>query len=160
MGLLSFYFLPQGRISRVRFWLGFIGLLLIAAAFDAWIAGSLFNFDFFHPQALSKPAVELISVVDVIFLFPIFVVLAQRYHDRDKGAAWTLPFLIAYLALLGAFAGGLLPTQFPVDVKAVTPVAWSIMGLCALVFVITLLELGSAAGTSGDNRYGRDRAVD
>ena len=78
MGLLSFYFLPVGRISRSRFWLGVIGLLLIAAAFDAWVATSLFNFDFFHPEALAKPAMELILVVDVIFLFPIFVVLAKQ----------------------------------------------------------------------------------
>jgi len=158
MGLLSFYFLPTGRISRGSFWLGVIGLLLIEVAFSVWIGMSLFGRDFLDPNAppLAKPAMQLELLIDLIFLFPTFVVLAKRFHDRNKAAIWAVPFLAAHLAVVAAAITGVVPTTLPVDANAVSAPALGILVFWLGILVWVLIELGCLRGTRGVNRYGAD----
>ena len=150
MGLLGFYFSPQGRIGRARFWLGIVGLLLIEGLFNYWLNNALFGHDWLDPKAgtLAKPALQLSLLINLIFLLPLFVVLAKRFHDRNKSAVWTLPFVIAYVA---AIAGGVASTVQP----AVAP---TLLGGIGLVLLATtawiVVELGCLKGNDGVNKYG------
>jgi len=156
MGLLSLYFQPSGRIGRSKFWLGWIGLVLIEGVFNYWLVTGLFGRDPFDPvtKELSKPAYQLLLLCNIIFMFPLFVVLAKRFHDRNKGALWTLPYLAVFAAMIVVLmTGNIQPDVRPDAVPS------SLAGLAAAylaVLVWTIVELGFLRGTSGDNRYGRD----
>jgi uncharacterized membrane protein YhaH (DUF805 family) len=158
MGLLGFYFLPSGRISRGSFWLGILGLLLIEAAFSIWIGMTLFSHDVLDPNAapLAKPAMQLELLIDLIFLFPTFVVLARRFHDRNKGAIWSVPFLAAHLAVVVAAVVGIMPTEIPKITDTISMPAVAISLGWLVVFIWILIELGCLKGTSGTNRFGAD----
>ncbi len=152
MGLLSLYFQPAGRISRAKFWLGWLGLALIEAAFNVWVLTALFGRDPFDAvtHTLTKPALQLVLLGNVIFMFPLFVLLAKRFHDRNKGAIWALPYLAVFAAMIA--------TLMTSDIK---PDSASLaMGALAaayiVVFVWTIVELGCLRGTVGTNRYGPD----
>ena len=158
MGLLSFYFSPAGRIGRGRFWLGLIGLIFIEAAFNYWLATAMFGHDVLDPQSggLAKPARQLSLLIDLIFLFPTFVVLTKRFHDRDKGAVWALPFLLAYAALIAGFIVGVLVMDMPANAADLHPAGVAIALIWLVVLLWIIVELGCLRGVSGSNRYGPD----
>jgi len=153
MALLGLYFQPSGRISRRGFWLGIIGLNLIAGAFNAWLDVTLFGHDVFDANAgtLAKPALQLGLLIDLIFAFPLFVLLAKRFHDRNKGAVWTVPFLAAYFAFIAAIIVGWLGIQTPPSQPG------AVIALVTLALMVWIVvELGCLRGTPGVNRYGVD----
>ncbi len=152
MGLLGFYFSPVGRIGRRWFWLGFIGLALIEAAFNYWLASALFGHDWFDPQTgtIAKPARQLILLVNLIFLFPFFVVLARRFHDRGKGAIWTVPFLVTFAALVVADIFN------PAQQDFSNPLILALGLIYIAVFLWIVVELGCLKGSQGANRFGPD----
>ena len=153
MGLLGFYFLPSGRIARSSFWLGLLGLILIEVAFNLWLDMTLFGYDFFDPKAgtLAKPAFQLGLLINLIFAFPLFVLLARRFHDRNKGAIWALPFLLAYIAAIGASVLGWVGLDTPPTPPGL------VIGMVETVLLFwILIELGCLRGTPGANRYGAD----
>jgi uncharacterized membrane protein YhaH (DUF805 family) len=152
MGLLSFYFLPAGRIGRARFWLGWFGLILIGSLFNYWLVASLFGRDPFDPATggLAKPALQLALLSNVIFMFPLFVLLAKRFHDRGKGAIWTLPFLGAYAAAIAV----LIPGDFKPE--QATALQAGLMALYLVLLIWIVVELGCLKGTAGPNAYGPD----
>ena len=158
MGLLGLYFLPTGRISRSRFLLGFIGLFLIEFAFSIWLTMTMFGRDYLDSNAppLAKPAMQLALLIDLIFLFPTFVVLAKRFHDRGKGAVWSVPFLLAHLAVIGAVIVGVLPAEMPKDSIAISNLGLAVSTGWLILFVWIVIELGCLRGTLGVNRYGAD----
>lgn len=158
MGLLAYYFQPSGRIGRGGFWLGMLGLFVIEFAFTLWIAMTLFGHDVLdaNAQPLAKPAMQLQLLIDLIFLFPLFVVLAKRFHDRNKGAAWALPFILAHVAVVIAAITGVLPTSMPAAGAAITLPGLVIALAWIVIFAWTVIELGILRGTSGANRYGAD----
>jgi uncharacterized membrane protein YhaH (DUF805 family) len=155
MGLLSLYFQPSGRIGRLKFWLGWLGLLLVEAAFTYWLVTAVFGRDPLDilTNSLSKPALQLTLLINAIFAFPYFTILAKRFHDRGKGALWTLPYLGAFLALIGSLtlSGGASPTGSPIMI--------GVAAFAMAVVVWTIVELGFLRGTTGGNRYGRDPLV-
>ncbi len=152
MGMLSLYFQPAGRIGRARFWLGWLGLLLIEAAFNYWLVTGLFGRDPLDPATgtLTKPAFQLVLLGNVIFLFPLFVLFAKRFHDRNKGAVWTLPYIAVFAAMIAALITG--------DVKpdGASAVTAALAALYIAVSVWIIVELGCLKGTPGTNRFGRD----
>lgn len=157
MGLLGFYFQPSGRIARSRFWLGFIGLLLIEIAFTAWISTTL-GHDLLDPKAspFTKAGFQLSLLINLIFVFPLFVIFAKRFHDRNKGAIWALPFPVVQILAIGAVVVGLVPAEFPKDASAASPIAGAISFLWLAIFAWIVVELGCLRGTPGVNRYGTD----
>ena len=153
MSILSFYFNPAGRISRSQFWLGFIGLILIEVLFNYWMAVSLFGRDWLEAQSapLAKPALQLSALVNVIFLFPNYVVFGKRFHDRSKSAMWALIIIAADLLAIGLTLLGLIgPIDHP------SPIAMAAGGLQLLVLLWVIIELGCLRGTPGVNTYGPD----
>lgn len=158
MGLLGLYFQPSGRISRSWFWLGFIGLIAIEIGFSIWMGMTMFGHDYLDPAGppLAKPAFQLGLIIDLIFLFPTFVILAKRFHDRNKGAVWAVPFLVAHVAAVGAAIVGILPIELPKDPVPVSPAAIGVSLLWLLALIWILVELGCIRGTDGANRYGPD----
>jgi len=153
MGVLGLYFLPTGRISRSRFWLGFLGLIAIEVVFNIWLDMTLFGRNFFDPTAgtLAKPAFQLGLLINLIFAFPMFVLLAKRFHDRDKGAIWAAPFLLAYVAAIAASIVGWLGIDTPPSLPGLA-IALSETALSIWI----VIELGCLRGTRGVNRYGAD----
>jgi len=153
MGLLGFYFLPSGRISRRGFWLGFIGLLVIELLFNLWLGLTMGGIDYTNPDAahLTKSGFQLALLINLIFTFPLFVILAKRFHDRNKGAIWAVPFLLAYLAVIGASIVGWLGMDTP---PAPPGLAIAFVETALLIWI--LIELGLMRGTPGVNRYGAD----
>ncbi len=152
MGLLSLYFQPTGRIGRARFWLGWLGLLAFEGVFNYWMVTALFGRDPLDPatNTLSKPAFQLVLLGNLIFLFPLFVLLAKRFHDRNKGAIWTLPYLLVFAAMIAALMTN--------DIKPDAAPTYMV-GLAAAylgVLVWTIVELGFLRGTAGQNRFGPD----
>ena len=152
MGLIGFYFLPSGRIGRARFWLGVLGLSLIEGLFNLWLSSTLFGHDVLDLEtgAIAKPARQLILLVNLIFMFPLFVVLARRFHDRNKGAIWALPFIVASVAIIAADILGL------VQPEAVNPLLAAIGAVSLGLFLWIVIELGCLRGTAGINRFGPD----
>ena len=160
MGLLGFYFSPSGRISRGWFWVGLLGLFAFEIVFNLWLATAMFGRDLLDPVGnLAKPARQLSLLINLIFLFPIFVVLAKRFHDRNKGAVWTIPFLLAYSALIAAAILGVIPTDLPIDPAAVKPAGLAVASLWTAVLIWVLIELGVIRGTKGQNRFGNDPLI-
>ena len=158
MRLLGFYFSPAGRISRGWFWVGLLGLFAFEIVFNLWLATAMFGRDILDPTSgnLAKPARQLSLLINMIFLFPIFVVLAKRFHDRNKGAVWTVPFLLAYAGLIAAAISGLIPTDLPIDPAAVKPAGLAMASIWTIVLLWVLIELGVIRGTKGQNRFGAD----
>ena len=161
MGFLGFYFSPAGRIGRAKFWLGFVGLMFIVAAFKFWLLSSMLSVD---PLAsaqrqLTRAGLELSLLIDLIFLFPTFVVLAKRFHDRNKGGAWAVPFLLTTAAVDAAVFLGMLPSDLPIDPNAIKPEGAILAGLSTLVILWIIVELGCFRGTKGSNRFGADPAA-
>jgi len=153
MGLLGFYFVPSGRIGRSRFWLGLIGLLIFEIAFNLSLDMALFGPDVFDLKAgtLTKTGFQLGLLINLIFAFPLFVVLAKRFHDRNKGAIWAVPFLLAYIAAIGASVLGWIGVDTPPNAAGL------LIGIAETVLLIWILvELGCFRGTAGVNRYGAD----
>ena len=158
MGLLGFYFQPAGRIARSRFWLGLLGLVIIVSAIKFWLMTSLLGID---PLAsaqvqLTRTGVELSLLIDLIFLFPTFVLLAKRFHDRNKSAAWSLPFLLSSVATDGGILFGWLPSQLPIDPASIKPEGMALAFGSTLIILWTVIELGCLRGTRGVNRFGAD----
>lgn len=152
MRFLNFYFTPSGRIGRGKFWLGILGLTLIQMIFNLWLQTSMFNRDVLDGStgALTKPALQLALISNLIFLFPLFNVLAKRLHDRNKGALLALPFLISSIAFIAA------AVVYGIDTTQPNMILGALATLNVLFFLWIVIELGCLKGTSGDNRYGPD----
>ena len=157
MGLLGLYFQPTGRLTRGRFWFGFLGLLVVEAAFTAWVGMSL-GHDFLDPAAspFTKAGFQLSLLINLIFVFPLFVIFTKRCHDRNKSAIWALPFPVIQILAIAAVVVGIVPVDIPKDAAAVSPLAGIISLLWLVVFAWVLIELGMLRGTRGTNRFGAD----
>ncbi|MDG1287418.1 MAG: DUF805 domain-containing protein [Rickettsiales bacterium] len=97
MGLLKFFYGPDGRVSRSQYWFGTIVALLVALV--AWEL----------PKLTIFPEVRfLLMGVPVIALFFIWV---KRLHDLGRSGWWALLLLpFPYLNLAaGLFWLGFIP---------------------------------------------------
>ena len=91
--------------------------------------------------------------VNVLFVLPVFALLARRLHDHNRTALWALVFPIPVVVHLDkglqhAFVGAHGGPPAPLLPDAATWVVLPI--LIALVFAVLL------PGTIGPNRYGPD----
>ena len=77
--------------------------------------------------------------------------VVKRFHDRNKGAIWAAPFLLAYLAVIGASIVGWLGMD-----THPTPPGLAIAFLETALLVWIIVELGFLRGVAGVNRYGAD----
>ena len=128
----------DGRIHRVRFWVGAVILLAIWFIIDAIFGNSTL-------------AVILVTLVTLALFYPSYAVAAKRFQDRDKPGQTALYGLIPLLvaSLLQNF--GLTGTP-----EAPNALAWICRMVTLGVGIWFLVELGILKGTTGSNRYGPD----
>ena len=144
MDLVRLFLLPQGRITRAMFWLGW--LILVAVELATRFALGL--------PLLTTPAdafsVRLLNfTVDAVLLYPGAVILVKRLHDRNLSGqliGWLIvPYSVLMITNLLGMSGD------PEHMGFVETLLVLATGIVTIAFII---DLGFRAGTAGANRYG------
>jgi uncharacterized membrane protein YhaH (DUF805 family) len=142
MNAFAWFFLSlHGRVSRQEFWLGYVGIVVVAlilARALPYQSGALYFISDDVPRDGASQSAsfwlgwpELISLV---LTWPVIAIYAKRLHDLNLSAWWLL----------------LLPAvTFAVGLSVFNRL--DVAGYCLL-----LLVLGFLPGTSGPNRFGED----
>jgi uncharacterized membrane protein YhaH (DUF805 family) len=158
MGLLSLLFSFHGRINRLQFWLGSLGVAFVVIAVTVMTLVSMAA----STGPIDKSGAGLAPFLAVIAtgaltIAPVWLVGAwcnlalqtKRFHDRGRSGYWTLlPLLPAGMSvstLMGSIATGA-----PLE-------AFAVSGPVLLSWAINLwffIDLGCLPGTSGPNRFG------
>ena len=88
MRIIDTFLSPNGRLSRVRFWLAYIGLALVVAVV-AWGALAL-------RERTGKTDVPWLTLI--LFIVPLawinLCLMVKRWHDRNRSGLWLLINLI------------------------------------------------------------------
>jgi uncharacterized membrane protein YhaH (DUF805 family) len=142
MNIFAWFFLSlQGRVSRQEFWLGYVGIVVVAVILARslphasgafyFIPGDAPDNDVWQDAAFSFGWLEFISLA---LTWPIIAIYAKRLHDLNLSAWWLL------LLPLVTFTAGL-----------------SEVGqLHVAAYCLLLLVLGFLPGSQGPNRFGED----
>jgi uncharacterized membrane protein YhaH (DUF805 family) len=158
----------NGRLNRKPYWI--VGLCLLVLLLIVVIAITIVSIQSTQPEL----ALGLATLVQLAILWPAAALMAKRFHDRNKSAAYVLlqivPVLIQMATDLFGITGKPMPLAL-VDADASLASAWvSVMEwrfwnqpidliLGSWIFIVTawfLIELGFLRGTHGTNRYGPD----
>lgn len=144
MALLDLYFRTHGRIGRLTWWLGSLGIAL------AWL-GILLTVLGVLGDRLTVPMFRLLVVALALIGAALMTILGtKRFHDRGKAAVPRVAPFVAIFALRAALAGLGLSDEaggrvlLALDAALLAYAAW----LC--------LELGCLRGTPGRNAHGDD----
>ena len=138
------YMTTDGRIGRQDFWIGVVGLLVVGIVVTVIIASTF--------GMLSRTAMILSFIVQLVFAYPAYCLMGKRFQDRDKPSTYAailigLGLLVSLLAILGLTGDPLTGGNW---------FGW-ILNLAQLAVAIWfLIELGFLRGTAGDNQYGPD----
>ena len=95
MNLVDLFLSTDGRINRLRFW---IGTLILAAISTAAMLLNL------AVVGVSQTAVLISVLVAFALAYPSYALMAKRFQDRDR------PGLLALLGIVPAFIVNLLYT--------------------------------------------------
>ncbi len=150
-GAMDLFTKFEGRISRRRFWLGFVGIAAMAM-----IAG--LGIMFLLPEGTVLVLGQVLLSGAIVYMWSAVVV--KRLHDRGKPA---LPWVVIFMApgvimqvmsilKIGYSAVELGGTSVMVPGVAAMAVMWAAMAVALWMIV----ELGFLKGTQGDNTYGPD----
>lgn len=141
MNLTDLLLSTDGRINRLRFWIGMLIVAAIGFAAMQLIIAII---------GLSENAVLVAVIVAFALAYPYYAVMAKRFQDRDK------PGALALIGIAPWFTVNLLYTFRILD--PVTPTALSriLDVIVALIALWIVVELGCLKGTPGPNRYGPD----
>jgi len=136
------YLTAEGRIGRQDFWMGILGFVVVGIVLSI-IISVLFGMDTFAGRLLE-------FIVQLIFAYPSYNLMAKRFQDRDRPAMYAAIIIgiSLILGLIGLFTGG--PTTGPGVLGAIFGLIWLVIGIWALV------ELGILRGTVGQNQFGPD----
>jgi uncharacterized membrane protein YhaH (DUF805 family) len=142
MNAFTWFFLSlRGRISRQEFWLGYIGVVVVALILmralahgsDAlyFLPTDVSDDELFDDASSSFGWLELISLA---LTWPIIAIYAKRLHDLNLSAWWLLLLpLITLVAALSMFGR-----------------------LHVAAYCLLILVLGFLPGSPGPNRFGED----
>jgi uncharacterized membrane protein YhaH (DUF805 family) len=157
--LLSF----RGRLSRKRFWLFALILLLLTVAMQHLIllavGGSYF--DFFTKEAKDIPFQHnvIIQIVALPLWWSSFAITAKRLHDFNAGLGFTIGYaVLAALAIGISFLVSLMNADPTVDKAETSALEGLLAGLFVLLFVFCA-AIGLVPGTPGPNRFGPEPAA-
>ena len=118
LGYLDFLFLSySGRIGRLAYWLGYLGLgvLQIAAVLlllklsngtFQQLAALDHEVDTLPPHVLQELMMHVflpIGIVSLLFLYPSYAIATKRWHDRGKSGWWSLIVLVPIIGGIWAF---------------------------------------------------------
>lgn len=89
----------NGRIGRMQFWIGFVGLIILSIVLQFIMAGIGFSTEV-DPETLELPSGFWIAflIPILVTLWPSICIYGKRYHDRNKSAWW---MMIAFIPLIG-----------------------------------------------------------
>ena len=136
------YLSADGRIGRQDFWMGILGFFVVGL-----VLGLIF-LALFGP--LSYVTRILNFIVQLVFAYPAYNLMAKRFQDRDR------PPMFAAIVIGVSILLNLIGLFFA-DPMAMTGFIGTIFGLIWLVIGIWILvELGFLRGTVGQNQYGPD----
>lgn len=152
--MVSLLFGFRGRINRLQYWLGNLGVG-IAAALAFFLVGVIAM-----PQAgMSKEAALPAAPMALIMMGLIGIVMGwiglalqtKRFHDRNQpGWLCMLPLIPAF-GMSSALVGGITSGQNLAQVFAAVQPWMMALWVINLFFFI---NLGCLAGTQGPNKYG------
>jgi uncharacterized membrane protein YhaH (DUF805 family) len=131
MNPLRLYFRADGRITRLQFWLGVLGVaiaLVLTILVIVWAA---------PPLAI---------IVFVLWPITILVLCIKRLHDRGCSGWWVVVFVILP-QILGSISDRLTEGS---------PMWWLLAAATCVLGVWGLIEIGFLRGSDGDNDYGPD----
>lgn len=156
----SFFFSPQGRVSRKAIWyfvLPVQGTVLAAQYGISFVKKNLLTRDELLHSGWTY-ANLWVGLVMLIMVWPIFATLAKRLHDLAVTGA---PALLHFLPFVMAIAYGLAAANYALqhDFEATMRLS-EIMGIVRLgidlCVVALILFLAIRRGQSGANRFGAD----
>lgn len=143
----------DGRISRRGFWLGFLGMTVIAIVVGLGLLSIL-------PSGLGSKIVQLAVMAVICYIWAAIVI--KRLHDRNKPG---LPYAAIFMApgILSSVMKIFMIGHTSMDIGGMEI---AVPGMTALIISYVsiavglwmLVELGFLKGTSGENRYGPDPA--
>ena len=142
MNAFAWFFLSlHGRVSRQEFWLGYIGIVVVALILARALPHHSGAVYFIPGEALRDEATRSalswlgwLGLISLALSWPVIAIYAKRLHDLNLSAWWLL----------------LLP--------AVTFVAGTsgLDGVNVVAYCLLLLALGFLPGSNGPNRFGED----
>ena len=147
MSLVHYFLSPDGRISRLAFWLGLIALMAISvpvtAMLDPWML-DLARKEI-RPPSLGN------TIWSLLLTWPSAAISIKRFNDRGRPrwVGYLLALLMVVLVIGNHFGVFLDPDRMgPVEKVA-------FLGLLGL-FMWSLIDNGFMKGTGGTNKYGPD----
>ena len=158
----------KGRLNRKPYWI--VGLCLLALVLIVVIAITIVSIQMMQSELVLGLAV----LVQLAVLWPAAALMAKRFQDRNKSAAYVLLLIVPTLIQMATDVSGITGKPMPlslIDLDASLASAWiSVMqwrlwnqpiefALGSWIFIVTvwfLIELGFLRGTSGTNRFGPD----
>ncbi len=136
------YLSAEGRIGRRDFWMGIIGFFVVGV-----VLGLIF-FALFGPLSFMTRLLDFI--VQLIFAYPAYNLMAKRFQDRDKPPMFAAIIIGIGIVLnfISLFTGE--PTGMGGFLGTILSLIWLVIAIWVLV------ELGFLRGTVGQNQYGAD----
>ena len=142
MNAFAWFFLSlHGRVSRQEFWLGYIGIVVVALILARALPHHSGAVYFIPGEALRDEATRSalswlgwLGLISLALSWPVIAIYAKRLHDLNLSAWWLL----------------LLP--------AVTFVAGTsgLDGVNVVAYCLLLVAFGFLPGSNGPNRFGED----
>jgi uncharacterized membrane protein YhaH (DUF805 family) len=142
MNAFAWFFLSlRGRVSRQEFWLGYVGIVVVALVLVRSLphpGGAIYFLPGDTPDDEASRS-ELFSFglpefISLALTWPIIAIYAKRLHDLNLSAWWLLLLpAVIFVAGLGEFNR-----------------------LHVVAYFLLLLVLGFLPGSNGPNRFGED----
>ena len=138
------YLTAEGRIGRQDFWMGILGFVVVGIVLGLIIWG-LFGATSFIARLLN-------FIVQLVFAYPSYNLMAKRFQDRGRPPmiAMIVIGISLLLGLIGLFTGGPMGTTAPGALGTIFGLIWAVIAIWVIV------ELGFLRGTVGQNEYGPD----
>lgn len=148
MDFFKLLFSFEGRISRSRWWLGFVALMIVTVSVMLAL----------NPGILTAPVDQPLpppSLLELLFgmasVIPATALTVKRFNDRDHPNWWgyALGGLAAIFTAAPSFGYLHDPLFYSKAEMAITAVF-------LLIALVVFIDNGFLKGTSGPNRYGPD----
>lgn len=154
VGLFSLLFSFNGRINRLQYWAGTLGVSVGAVLlifFLALLTGAAAPID---KQAGLQGAALLLLIIGLTGILSGWAGLAlqvKRFHDRGQPGWLALLPILPMMGLMTAIVGGVTSGQTAAELAPSLQVYVLALWAINLFFFV---NLGCLAGTAGPNKYG------
>jgi uncharacterized membrane protein YhaH (DUF805 family) len=141
MNLVDLLLSTEGRINRLRFWIGMLIVILVSTGIFYLILAT---------AGPTQTGVMLAVLTAFALAYPYYAIMAKRFQDRNK------PGLLALIGIVPYYTVNLLNTFRILDPNTPTELSRILDVIVALIGLWILVELGCLKGSAGPNRYGPD----